>query len=464
VDAFVTEPPSKRDAGGLAGLMAPSRVAVIGASESPGNRGGQAISYLRKFGFAGAVTPVHPAGHSVHGYAGVTSLDDLDGTPDVALVAVGARNVTPVIADLGRHGIRAAIVWAGGFAEGGADGARLQRELAATARSAGVRVLGPNCLGLVNTTARFFGTFASWLKSVDDVIPGRISMVTQSGGLGAAAHAAAQEYGVGFRCMASTGNEADVTAVEMLELFADDPETRVIATYLEGAAQGRRLAAAMARAKANGKDVVFLKGGRSAASARAVAAHTGALAGQARVWESVLAAVGAVQAYSLEELIEVSVALDAASGKPPAAGRRVGIVSYGGGSGVLAADQCTEAGLEVPALSEPLRAELSELAPPIASLRNPIDLTPEAFNQERYRNSYLDLLRTVMNSDEVDAVLLQGGAMAYGAEEAAQAMCAFAKDSSKQLAIYWPAAPEPARAPSSSSAPSATRTLARWSR
>lgn len=429
----------------LAGLLNPSSIAVIGASESPGNRGGQAMRYLRKFGFAGTVTPVHPSGNTVHGYPGVTSLDDIEHTPDVALLAVGARRVESVVADLGRRGVGAAIVWAGGFAEGGAEGELRQRELAATARRAGVRLLGPNCLGLVNTTIGFCGTFASWLNTADELLPGHISMVTQSGGLGAFAHAGAQDLGFGFRYMASTGNEADVSAVELLELFADDPETHVICTYLEGVTAGPRLVAAFAKARANGKDVLVLKGGRSAASARAVAAHTGALAGQARVWDSILRGVGAVQVYSLEELIEVSTSLVANNAKPRLAGARIAIMSYGGGSGVLATDLCAEAGLEIPQFSASLRSELAPLVPEIASLRNPIDLTPEAFNQVAYRERFPEVLRLLEDTKEIDGLLLQGGAMSVGADDAARAMSEFHRTSAKQLAIYWPAAPEPAR-------------------
>lgn len=431
--------------GSLAGLLNPQHIAIVGASESPGNRGGQAIRYLRKFGFAGTVTPVHPSGNTVHGYPGVTGLADLPHTPDVALVAVGARSVESVVADLGEHGIGAAIVWAGGFAEGGAEGAARQRALTETARLGGVRVLGPNCLGLVNTTIGFCGTFASWLNTADELLPGHISMVTQSGGLGAFAHAGAQELGHGFRFMASTGNEADISAVELLELFADDPETHVICTYLEGVTAGRRLVAAFLKARANGKDVLVLKGGRSAASARAVAAHTGALAGQARVWDSILRGVGAIQVYSLEELIEVSTALVAGNAKPRLAGRRVAIMSYGGGSGVLATDLAGEAGLDVPPFSPGLRDALRPLVPEIASLRNPVDLTPEAFNQVAYRERFPDVLRQLEDTTEIDGLLLQGGAMSVGAPEAARAMSEFHRTSAKQLAIYWPAAPEPAR-------------------
>lgn len=432
--------------GSLSNLFNPKSVAVVGASDKPGNRGGQAITYLRKFGYAGTVVPVHPSGNSVHGYEGVTSLDELEAPADVALLAVGARNVADVVTDLGRHGIGAAVVWAGGFAENGGDGVQLQTGLAEAARAAGVRLLGPNCLGLVNTGIGFCGTFASWLNTADRLLPGHISMVTQSGGLGAFAHSGAQDLGVGFRFMVSTGNEADISAVEVLEMFAEDPETHVICSYLEGTPEGPRLIRALRRARANGKDVIILKGGRSAASARAVAAHTGAMAGQARIWGDILTDVGAIQVTALEDLIEVATALVHSNHKPRLHGRRVAVMSYGGGSGVLASDLVVEAGLELPPLSADLQNTLRPLVPPIASLRNPIDLTPEAFNQDAFRAKSPDVLAELERTDEIDALLLQGGAMSRGADEAAANMSDFHDRSAKQLAIYWPAAPESARA------------------
>jgi acetate---CoA ligase (ADP-forming) len=436
VDAVVSQ--------SLVPLFNPRSVAVIGASEAPGNRGGQAVRLLRKFSFRGTVTAVHPSGDSVAGYPGVKSLSELTQTPDVALVGLAARHAVQAIEDIGRAGIRSAIVWAGGFSEGGADGARQQRSLAAAASRAGVRMLGPNCLGLVNTTLGFCGTFAAWLVSADELLPGHISMVTQSGGLGAAAHAMAQSTGIGFRFMASTGNEADVSAVDVLDLFADDTATHIICCYLEGVTDGKRLIAAFERARRGGKHVVVLKGGRSAASARAVAAHTGALAGQARVWDAVLESAGAIQVFSLDELVDVATCLESNWGKPVPRGRRVAVLGFGGGSGVLAADQCSAAQLEVPPLSAATRGALASLVPAIASLQNPVDLTPEASNREQYRRHLPEVLRLIDASAEADLILLQGGAMARGADEVAARMRDFARTSVSYASVYWPSIPDSA--------------------
>jgi acetate---CoA ligase (ADP-forming) len=429
-------------------MLSPERIAVIGASEAPGNRGGQAVGLLRRFGYQGQVLPVHPSGKSVKGYRCVRSVDELPEPADVALVGVGARNVASVVADVGRAGIPWAIVWAGGFAEQGPQGAQLQQELGAAARSAGVRLLGPNCLGLVNSTTAYCGTFASWLRSAPELLPGHISMVTQSGGLGAVAHAAAQNAGVGFRFMVSTGNEVDIRAVELLEVFAEDPGTRVICCYLEGMTEGRRLVDAVHRARAAGKDFVVLKGGRSAASARAAAAHTGALAGQARVWDSILAGAGAIQVYSVEELVDVTLLLASAAerGARGTRGTRVAVMSYGGGSGVLAADQCSMHRLDVPAFAAETQQKLRPLLPAIASAANPIDMTPEAFNQPAYRERFPEVLGVIAGSEEIDALLFQGGSLQGDTDVAASDLCQFHRASGKVLAVYWRDLPQPAAA------------------
>jgi acyl-CoA synthetase (NDP forming) len=429
---------------GLAALLDPGSVAVIGASEATGNRGGTAIRLLRKFGYAGAVYPVHPRAQAVEGYPGYASLDELPATPEVALVGVGAATAVSVVPQLAKAGVGAAIVWAGGFAENGREGAALQRRLTADAAEHGVRLLGPNCLGVVNCATGFTGTFASWLTRAPSLLGGRISMVSQSGGLAASAHSWSQAAGVGFRYMISTGNEADVGIVEVLEFLAADPGTDVVCAYLEGVADGRRLLAALRTARDNGKQVVALKGGRSAASTQAIAAHTGALAGQARIWDAVLARAGAIQVFSLEEMVEVAALLVSSAGKPLPAGRRVVVLSYGGGQGVLAADQAHEAGLEVPPLSAPTRDALAPLVPPIASTGNPIDLTPEAFNQDQWRARFPDVLRRLDDSGEADAFLLQMGAMNKGADETAAAVAELHRRTDRMVVLNCRAFPQSA--------------------
>jgi acyl-CoA synthetase (NDP forming) len=391
----------------ISSVLAPRSVAIIGASDREGNRGGTAAALLRKFGYEGEVYPVHPSAETVGGYRAYSSLSELPAGVDLAIVGLGAASVSGLIPEIAAAGIRGVIVWAGGFSETGEDGARLQSELSDAVAGSGLRLLGPNCLGVVNTSIKFTGTFASWLRKEDHLVTSGISMVSQSGGLAANAHAWSQAAGVGFRFMVSTGNEVDLSVVDVIDYFAADPGTNVITCYLEGVRDGVRLTDAIRRARAAGKAVVILKVGHSAASASAIAAHTGALAGETRVWDALLEAEGAIQVRSIEELLEVATYLESRKGRPPVAGNRLMILGHGGGAGVLAADQASFAGLEVAALSEETKDALRPLVPAIASVSNPFDMTPEAYVQEQFRRDLPEVLRIVDESGEADILLLQ---------------------------------------------------------
>ncbi|QYN18093.1 acetate--CoA ligase family protein [Amycolatopsis sp. DSM 110486] len=429
---------------GLRALFGPRSVAVVGAREAEGNRGAAAVRFLRKFGYSGEVFPVHPSGEPVAGYAGYRGLADLPCAPDLAIVGVGAARVPDLVPQLAEAGVAAAILWAGGFAETGNAG--LQEQVTERARAAGIRLLGPNCLGVVNTALGFTGTFASWLSGVDTLLPGRIGMVSQSGGLAASAHSWAQAAGTGFGHMISTGNEADVGAVEALAYLVDDPGTAVLACYLEGLTDGAGLVSVLRAARRAGKPVVVLKGGRSAVSAQAIAAHTGALAGQARIWDAVLEQEGAVRVTSAQELVEVASFL-AAHADRPLPGRRVVVVSHGGGQGIVAADLCHDAGLEVPLLSAATRRRLAPLLPSIASNRNPIDLTPEAFTRAEWRETFPEALRVLASCGEADVVLVQLGAMSAAAgEELALALCEAHDTGPATLAVHCKGFPPTAEA------------------
>ncbi|MEU8633128.1 acetate--CoA ligase family protein [Amycolatopsis sp. NPDC048633] len=393
----------------LGRILAPRSVAVIGASDRAGNRGGTAAALLRKFGFRGSVHPVHPTAETVAGYPAVRSIGELPPEVDVAIIGLGAAGVAGAVRELHTAGIPGAIAWAGGFSENGPEGARLQAELTRTVRETGVRLVGPNCLGVVNTAVGFTGTFATWLGASDRLLTSGIAMVSQSGGLAANAHAWSQESGIGFRYMISSGNEVDLGVVDLLGYVVEDPGTEIVLAYLEGVRDGARFAATLRRARELGKPVLVLKVGHSAASAAAIAAHTGALAGETRVWDALLEAEGAIQVHSVEQLLETAKYLHGRAGLPPLRGRRVVIIGHGGGSGVLAADQCGIAGLDVPALSAATREALAPTMPAIASAKNPIDLTPEAYVQERWRAQLPSTLDVIARSGEADVVLTQFG-------------------------------------------------------
>ncbi len=239
-----------------------------------------------------------------------------------------------------RHGI----AYAGGLAEAGGEGIERQRALVALCRETGFLLCGPNCVGVINTALPATSTFATALHELDALRPGVVSMVSQSGGIGTTSFAMAQQAGFGFRHLISSGNEAVVDFSDYLHALARDDGTEVIVGYLEGVQDGPKLVRALEEARRQRKPVVLIKAGRSPTTARAAEAHTGALVGEERVWDAVLQELGVIRVDSVEELIDTALMLVANHGRLPA-GPGVGIVSFGGGSGVLAADQCTQHGL-----------------------------------------------------------------------------------------------------------------------
>lgn len=427
----------------LSSLLTPRSIAVVGASDAPGNLGGSAVRLLNKFGYSGEVWAVHPRGQDVAGRKCFTSAKNLPEAPEMVILAVSAERVADTIREYSEVGARAGVAWAGGFAEVGQEGRARQRRLESVCASTGFKLLGPNCLGVISPDLGLTATFASFLYEVDEMLAGNISMVGQSGGLVTSAMAMANQRGFGFRHAVSTGNEAVLTTADFIEAFATDPGTSVIAVYLEGVRFGERLIPALEAARRADKPVIALKGGSTPASAQAAAAHTGALAVEARVWEAVLAEQCAIQVQSLEELLDMAMTLSGKHGKALAKGPNMAIVTFGGGSGVLSADQCAQAGLAVPELTQHTREALKPQVPEAASTRNPIDLTPETFLKPKWLANFPQALDLIAADEMIDGVLIQFGAQAVKGMEVAEALADFVNRSLKQVVVSWPLAPKP---------------------
>lgn len=359
----------------LDALFAPRGVAVVGASDEPSRIGGRPIHYMRRAGFAGALYPVNPRRETVQGLPAFPALDTLPGPVDVVVVAVPAPLVVETARQAAAIGSRVCLVFSSGFAEAGAEGAARQAELAAVARDTGMRVIGPNCLGMFAVASGFYPTFSSSLEA-SLPSPGGLSIASQSGAFGSHLAYLARERGLGLRTWISTGNESDVDVAELIGLLADDPETRVIMAHAEGVRDGARLTASLDRARAAGKPVLFMKVGRTAIGAAAAQSHTAALAGVDAVYDGVLAQHGAWRARTTEELVDVAYA--ASRGVLPASDR-LGIVTISGGAGAMMADAADEAGLDVAPMPEAAQRRLKELLP-FAAPRNPVDITAQAFN------------------------------------------------------------------------------------
>lgn len=425
----------------VSALLSPQSIAVVGASDQPGNLGGVAIRLLRKFGYPGTIWPVNPRRSAVHGLACHARVADLPAPVDLAIFATGAESVPPLVRECAQAGIRCGIVWAGGFAETGERGQTLQRELQRVCQETGFALAGPNCIGIINTWMPVTASFASFLTESDELVRGDISMVSQSGGTGTMAQAFAQQAGFGFRYMISSGNEAVLTAADYLHALVEDPHTKVIAAYLEGVMDGARFMAALDEARAASKPVVVLKGGETGASARAAVAHTGALAGERRVWDAVFRDAGVIQVHSLEELLDNVLFLSSADLNKWPAGNGIAAVTFGGGGGVLAADQAARQRLVMPMLTTSTRDKLRPLVPPIAAIDNPVDLTPQVYNQAEWFAHFGAALDVIATDPGIDSMLLMFGPMGQRGVEVAQAICDFRERTDKTVGVAWPLAP-----------------------
>jgi acetyl coenzyme A synthetase (ADP forming)-like protein len=372
----------------------PRSIAVVGASRRRGTIGGEVFHNLLESGFPGPVYPVspHPVVQSVQAYADVT---DVPGPVDLAVVVVPAREVVATARACAEKGVGALVVISAGFAEAGPEGRARQQELVDICRRSGMRLVGPNCMGILSTAPgrSLNATFAPGAPPA-----GRIGFMSQSGALGLAVIDRARRIGLGLSSFVSVGNKADISGNDLLEYWESDPETDLVLLYLESFGNPRRFSR-VARRVGRTKPILAVKSGRTAAGARATSSHTGAiLAASDATVDALFAQSGVIRADTLGEMLDVA-ALLASRGAP--AGRRVGIVTNAGGLGIMCADACEAEGLKVPELSAATRAALSSFLPPEASEVNPIDMIASARPED-----YARTVQAVAASGEVDAIVV----------------------------------------------------------
>ena len=419
-------------------LFAPRRVAIVGASATPGKAGHLFLSNLVKpeAGFSGEVVAIHPSATKLLGAPSFPSLLLAPQPVDLAVVVTPPATVPAVIDDCAKARVPVAVVITGGFAEAGKEGEILQRELLGVAAAGGVRIIGPNCFGVANTATGLNASLSLGLPT-----KGGVSLVTQSGAYGMAAYSRSLETGIGFAKIVALGNKSDIDEADLLDYFAKDAETHVVAMLLESIGDGRKLFEAIATSP---KPVVVLKTGRSAGAQRAAASHTAALAGDTPV---TLAALRQAGAYLVEDgltLLDVAAAL---TRQPPLQGRRIGVITNSGGTGVELTDLLEARDLNVPVLSPALQAKIAAALPAHGSAINPIDVTTE---WARFPTMYETTLLSLLHSDEVDAVapvLLQRSALMPEVTDAVIAACERARRDGvkKPVHVCW-VAPQGAEA------------------
>ena len=378
----------------LRAVFEPRTVAVIGANRARGKIGSEILHNLIATGFTGRMAVVHPVAEEIDGVRAYRNVREIPGDVDLAVIAVPADCVVPAVLDCVVKGVKALVVISAGFGETGAAGRERERALLAAVRGAGIRLIGPNCMGVINTdpAVRLNVTFAPTVPPA-----GRVAMSTQSGALGLAILEYARELHIGFSTFVSVGNKADVSSNDLLEYWADDPRTDVILLYLESFGNPRKFGR-LARRITREKPIVAVKAGRSAAGARAAASHTGALASSDAIVDVLFRQAGVIRTTTIEELFDVAMLL---AHQPTPHGRRVGILTNAGGPGILAADACEAHGLVLPPLSEASVARLQSLLPASASIGNPVDMLASAS-----ADHYEATLTTMLEDEQLDSVLV----------------------------------------------------------
>jgi acetyl coenzyme A synthetase (ADP forming)-like protein len=378
----------------LRALLAPSSIAIIGASREARSVGGSLFRHLLRGGFTGALYPINPQAKAVAGVHAYASLSELPETPELAFIVVPAACVLAAARECATAGVRALCVISAGFAETGAEGAQAQRELLDICRASGMRLVGPNCLGMINTAGdvRMLGTFAPV-----DAPQGNLAIGSQSGALGLALIHQAAQLDLGVSSFVSIGNRADVSGNDLLQYWEADDATDVVLLYLESFGNPRHFAR-IARRVARRKPIVAVKAGRSESGARAASSHTAALASSDAAANALFAQTGIIRVNTLSDFFSLARLL---ASQPIPAGQRVGILTNAGGPAILAVDAAEAAGLQIPKLSEATQARLRAALPAAAAVANPVDMIAGAGPAQ-----YRACLEALCDEPDLDALLV----------------------------------------------------------
>jgi acyl-CoA synthetase (NDP forming) len=359
----------------LAKFFCPKSVAIVGASADPSRIGGRPIAYMRSQGYAGRLYPINPGRAEIQGLRAYGSITALPEIPDVAIVALPADRAVQAIDELGQAGVSAAIVFSAGFAETGESGADAQAHMVAIAQRHRMRLLGPNSLGLFNSRVGYYATFSTGFE-IGWPRPGRIAIASQSGAYGSYLFTAARKRGLGTPLCVTTGNEADLTIGEVIGWLANDPDTDVIAAYVEGIRSAESFIAGLECARQARKPIVMLKVGRSKIGKQAAQSHTAAVAGAAAVTDAILAEFGVIRARTADELLDIA---HVATRKIYPVSNTFGVLTISGGAGILISDEAERLGLTMPPMPADAQQKLHRLIP-FSAVRNPVDCTAQVLN------------------------------------------------------------------------------------
>ena len=412
-------------------------IAIYGASGNPVKVGGRPLRYLMEQRYAGEIYPINPNYDTVQGLKCYHSVEEMPVGVALVIIAVPAGAALEALRRCVERSVKAAVVLTAGFSEAGPEGRIMQEEIKQLAQGSGMMILGPNCLGAMNITEHIPATFATVLDD-KDILPGEISLISQSGAFGAHILGMAQRQKVGFNYWVTTGNEVDLQLNDCIEYAARDEHTSVIACYVEDARDGKKFMRALDICLEEEKPVVMMKVGRTSSGAQAAMSHTGALAGNYQVYEALFRQKGVIQANNLHELLDFSAIL---TQKKRVSGNRVAVITVSGGAGVMMTDRCEENGLALAKLLPETEDALREVLPAFAAVKNPVDVTAQSVGNPALFGQAVDIC---LRDPGVDVMVIYLGLLKSVGQAAAEQIAQVAERSDKPVVVTWVAGPQDA--------------------
>ena len=415
----------------LDALFKPRTVAIVGASDKYDQISGRPLKFFLRYGYKGKVFPVNPKHEELCGIKCFASIDDISESIDLVLIAVPNKYVFPIVMSCVKKNVKSIIIFSSGFAEIGSEGRKLQEKIKEIVVNSNTVVLGPNCMGFVNLHDHVPTFFGGSLENENNMIPGSVGFLSQSGALSNLCFAVAQKMRTGFTYLIATGNEMDIDISDCLEYLINDEKTKVIACVIEGLKDGEKFMEIAKKGMEVKKPIVALKIGKSSVGRKASLSHTGKMTGSDESYAAAFKQVGVVRADSIEEIID-SVFIFTRCSLP--GGNRIGIVTGTGGGGILMADKCEELGLETPELTGKIKEQMLEIIPAYGSALNPVDLTGQLINDIDSLKQSATLL---FNTYYIDIVVIFIGMLKNFCEKIIEDIVELSRKTNKVLCVVW---------------------------
>ncbi|AXF55210.1 acetate--CoA ligase family protein [Salicibibacter kimchii] len=390
---------SKKEA--IERLLNPGSIAIVGVSQDFTSISGKPMKNLIRHQFEGQIYPVNPKYEEIEGFTCYSSLLDIPGDVDVALIAVSSKRMMQILSECEQKQVRSVILFGSGFAETGAEGEQLQEEVLEKAKKARITILGPNCIGLLNVKKSIPLGFSTSFETEEGFLSGNVGFASQSGALGFSLFGLAQEENIGFSHVINTGNQMDIHTLDCIDYMLEDEGTEVVAGYLEGIPDGEMLIRLAKRAKALKKPLIMLKAGRSEIGRKAAMSHTASLTGSDETFQAIAKQYGLVVANDVDDMIDL---MKVFSRGKQTKGNRVVTISNSGAAGIAMADYSESLGLELTRLPKETQTKVEDIIPPYGSALNPIDITAQALKEQHILT---DTLEALINEDQVDVIVVQ---------------------------------------------------------